>query len=650
MKTDPWLVIKRSLLIILPATALLSMIAAFIYATEIKGRTAVINLSEINHVDLVKNILVQDFDSVVTELIFLSEHHELRNLEGNLGHQRLQDLASDYRSFSHRRRIYDQIRFIDHTGMEVVRVIYRNGNAIVVPRAALQHKAGRYYFQDTFVLNRGEVFVSPLDLNVEHGKIELPEKPMIRFGSPVFNKLGNKIGIVVLNYLGSHLLGKFESSYRGSGLVMLLNSEGFWLKAPDRRDEWGFMYEERMDKTFQNAFPDEWPIISASESGQFETDAGLFTFTTVFPAAGARQSAVIADKASVSTARAVDADDNYWKLVAHVSPDILSTRRHEVLREILAIGVLALLLLVVPTAVYMARSGIVKKLSESALRESERRFRDIAQNANEWIWEVDADGKYTYASPVIGKILGYTPEEVLGKHFYDFFHPDDRETLRREAFEIFAAKDPFREFINRNVHKNGKSVWLATSGIPVLDGSGELLGYRGADSLKYEDSAIIDPLTGALNRQGLYLLAKQQIKIALRHNLPIVLLFADMDNLKQVNDNLGHVEGDRALKEVAGVLQSSVRESDIVARYGGDEFVVLLTGLNAADVEQVVIRHIEEHAKAFNSSNNKSYTLSISVGFSIHDTKHVVSMDDLILRADKAMYKRKRLKQSIVYS
>lgn len=122
-----------------------------------------------------------------------------------------------------------------------------------------------------------------------------------------------------------------------------------------------------------------------------------------------------------------------------------------------------------------------RKKAEDELRESERRFRDIAENVLEWIWEVDSDGKYTYTSPIVEKILGYKLEEILGKHFYELFHPEDREELKKAAFEVFARKVPFREFINRNVHKNGKTVWLSTSGVPILNEKGDLLGYRGAD-------------------------------------------------------------------------------------------------------------------------------------------------------------------------
>lgn len=123
-----------------------------------------------------------------------------------------------------------------------------------------------------------------------------------------------------------------------------------------------------------------------------------------------------------------------------------------------------------------------RKCAENALRQSEKRFQEVAENSREFIWEVDVNGLYTYASPVAGEVFGYTPDEIVGKkHFFDFFHHEDREALRQAAFEVFAKKEAFLGFVNRNVDVNGNTVWLSTSGVPLLNGEGELLGYRGAD-------------------------------------------------------------------------------------------------------------------------------------------------------------------------
>lgn len=133
--------------------------------------------------------------------------------------------------------------------------------------------------------------------------------------------------------------------------------------------------------------------------------------------------------------------------------------------------------------VAVARDITERKRMENALRRSEERFRLVAENAREWIWEVDAEGLYTYSSPVVEKILGYKPEELVGKkHFYDFFHPDRREELKKTAFENFSRKQPFRHFVNLNLRKDGTTVRLSTSGVPILDEKGNLLGYRGEDT------------------------------------------------------------------------------------------------------------------------------------------------------------------------
>jgi len=119
--------------------------------------------------------------------------------------------------------------------------------------------------------------------------------------------------------------------------------------------------------------------------------------------------------------------------------------------------------------------------TQNALQKSEKRFRDVAVNTGDWIWETDEKGRYTYCSPVVKQVLGYEYNEVLGKYFYDFFHPDEREELKKAAFEVFKKKEAFKNFINQNVHKNGHTVILETSGIPMLDDKGNLVGYRGVD-------------------------------------------------------------------------------------------------------------------------------------------------------------------------
>jgi PAS domain S-box-containing protein len=131
---------------------------------------------------------------------------------------------------------------------------------------------------------------------------------------------------------------------------------------------------------------------------------------------------------------------------------------------------------------YLQEEIVERQKAENALRKSEERFKQVAESAGDWIWEVNTEGLYIYSSPVVEKVLGYKPEEIVGKkYFYDFFAPEIKEAFMEAAFETFNKKERFSGFINSNIHKNGSVVILETTGTPILDDEGNLCGYRGAD-------------------------------------------------------------------------------------------------------------------------------------------------------------------------
>ncbi|MDD1681463.1 MAG: PAS domain S-box protein, partial [Methanoregula sp.] len=135
----------------------------------------------------------------------------------------------------------------------------------------------------------------------------------------------------------------------------------------------------------------------------------------------------------------------------------------------------------------VAIEGIVtdisrQKNSERELRRNQLRFLAVNENAGSWIWEVDPEGVYRYSSRAVNKLLGYRPEELVGTlHFYDLFDPTVREDLKTVALRAFSSREPFRDFVNLNCHKNGTPVLMSTSGAPVFDDDGTFIGYCGID-------------------------------------------------------------------------------------------------------------------------------------------------------------------------
>ncbi len=232
--------------------------------------------SEESLVNFQNQLLGKQFRTVLGDIHYL--HHVYGEKISN--DENIDDVTEDWIEFSDQRRIYDQIRYIDTVGDEIIRINYDNG-AWLVADDDLQNKKDRYYFYETIELDKEDVLVSPLDLNIEHGEIELPYKPMIRFSTPLHNDAGELQGVIVLNYLGKTVLDDFkEIAKTSNGTNALLNSDSYWLSCEDKDNEWNFMFEETEKQMFSNHYPEEWEIIK-QEQGQILTDNGLFTFAPV---------------------------------------------------------------------------------------------------------------------------------------------------------------------------------------------------------------------------------------------------------------------------------------------------------------------------------------------------------------------------------
>ncbi len=140
-------------------------------------------------------------------------------------------------------------------------------------------------------------------------------------------------------------------------------------------------------------------------------------------------------------------------------------------------------------------------------------------------------------------------------------------------------------------------------------------------------------------------LAEQQLKMQERTKDRLLLLFADLDHMKWINDNFGHETGDKALVDVASIFKDVFRKSDIIARIGGDEFAVLEIGASAKDFDIIKTR-LQNRIDVFNASENRDYKISVSVGIAYNDPENPYSIDELMSRADKSMYEQKRSKNS----
>ncbi|TAN40900.1 MAG: GGDEF domain-containing protein [Nitrospirae bacterium] len=160
---------------------------------------------------------------------------------------------------------------------------------------------------------------------------------------------------------------------------------------------------------------------------------------------------------------------------------------------------------------------------------------------------------------------------------------------------------------------------------------------------RFRQLSLMDDLTSLQNRRGFMLLAEQQLKVAKRTKKRMLLLFADLDRMKWINDNFGHHSGDKALIETARILNRIIREADILARFGGDEFAAFI--YNSSEVTpEILTRRIEESLDDYNREKARDFRLSLSIGFARFDPESPCSLDELLIQADKNMYTNKEEK------
>lgn len=402
------------------------------------------------------------------------------------------------------------------------------------------------------------------------------------------------------------------------------------------------------------------------------------------------------------------------------------------------------------------------------LREAEH-FKALVEVTSDWLWETDAEGRYTFSNPKVRELLGYEVHEVLGKTPFDFMAPDEARRVAASFASLAAERAEFHELLNVNLHKDGHEVVLETSGVPIFDGEGTFLGYRGIDRdvterihaerrLRLADAAVQasaegiivadttgnitavnpawatmsgypesaqlgrqpsmlsasdstrarlwdllngapkwsgegtcrhhsgetfpvwmtlsavhdeervvtgyvalisdmterraaeatirfqanhDAVTQLANRTAFLSTLTRAIADGMRNQERVAVLFVDLDGFKPVNDQHGHGVGDVLLATTARRLERCVRRTDLVARFGGDEFTILLRGL----ADDAVPRRVAEACVKAIAAPYRLEGIQVHVGASIGVAlfpQHGTTTDTLIAAADIAMYEAKR--------
>ncbi len=358
---DRFLLTRYFLIIFMIGGSILTGMISLLYNLEARDHISRMKIEEQSTLKLQKEVINHSLKDIVSDLKFLSRQNELSNLLESGDESYVNAIEREYLEFSRQKARYDQIRLIDDTGMEKIRVNFNNGTPMILPGTHLAPKGNRYYYKNTMVLSQDEIYVSPFDLNIEKGKLEKPLKPMIRFGTPVFDHTKKKRGIVILNYLGDRLIASIrEAGQLSDGDIMLVNADGYWFCSPEKADEWGFMIEKRKNRKFSIDFPEAWKNISSSNTCQISNEKGLFTAATVWPLSKELTSSSGSAEAYGDGDKSIQLRDYYWKIISHIPVQRLHSETRGLLVKLLFLAAALFLLAAIPSWL-IAKTIVIRK-------------------------------------------------------------------------------------------------------------------------------------------------------------------------------------------------------------------------------------------------------------------------------------------------
>lgn len=289
-----------------------------------------------------------------------------------------------------------------------------------------------------------------------------------------------------------------------------------------------------------------------------------------------------------------------------------------------------------------------RKQAEDSLKDTEAKYRSLVESTEDSIYLVDREYRYLFMNKKHVMRMGLLPDQFHGHFYHEFHSPEESSKFKANIDKVFETGES-----GQSEHRSQRDnrYFLQTLS-PVKDQNGSIVAVTViskdiTDRKRMEEDlrslSLTDELTGLYNRRGFLALADQYLKIVNRMKNTISILYADLDELKTINDTLGHKEGDRAIIEAARILKETFRESDVAARIGGDEFVVMPAAISNASLETVLER-LQKNIALANAQAGRTYQISISYGVAFYDPDQPCTIGELLNRGDRMMYENKKNK------
>lgn len=421
--------------------------AVFHYFTIIKAERGPLEAGEQLNVALGTTAIERELNGIVSDLKYLAQRIEIENPFDFADQGERDRLARELRIFTGREPAYRQVQLLDSTGAEVVSVSHDGGMPVMASAGELESNNQRKYFLESWALNRGRVYVSPLTVYVERNQGDILKKSVLYFGMPVYGSSGNKRGVLLLHYRAAGLLSEFETAVSNiADHVMLVDADGLSLRIPRTENKSAFQFVR--GSTFRDTYPAVWQNIRDTDSGQIYGSDGLFSFSTVgLP--------------------------YHWKIVSHVAADDLGVGAR--LRQDIPLYVLIFAVLVLISM--MLTGARLRNKKTAAEMEFERRFRETLENIDLLALGIDADGSITFCNESLLGLTGWRCDELLGQDYLEYLVPTE---LRKQYADEFkrrvSGSGTSKSYVAEIQTRDGVRRVVSWSDAVLSDNDGKLLG------------------------------------------------------------------------------------------------------------------------------------------------------------------------------
>ncbi len=541
-----------------------------------------------------------------------------------------------------------QLRFIDTDGMEKIRIDRKEfaSSPFLIVSDKLQNKKNRYYFSEINNLKKNEFWYSSIDLNVEHGKIETPIKPVLRLGTPFYHK-NKKIGILIINIF----MQNFFKNLLNTPLynIYVVDKDGAIIVHTEGSANWEKYLKK--EKSLKDFFPKRAKDILTHDELQTEN----FYSKKIFLNNGQDIRFILEPKK-----QKMQSDNKR----------LLYTFLYVMLGVILFSLPIAYFLSKIPARLKEEVDDMNRHL-ESRVNEKTMQLHNLNNTLEDKInqrtqeqnvllslfdlsdavlfkWHNDEDWSVSSVSKSVYKLLGYTQEDLLSHKvvYANLIHPEDLEHVGKELHNAieknhyFFIHDPYR-IITKDAHIK----WILDNTVIVRDAEGNITNFVGyltditqlkENELELKRLSQTDQLTQIDNRLQLDNILQEQYYRFNRNNEKCSIILIDIDYFKHVNDEFGHIAGDMILVEFAKLMQSQIRKSDSLGRWGGEEFLIILPH---TDLEQALI--LAEKLRLAIEIFNFSIVEHKTASFGVATFEKTMSVEELMNAADKALYKSK---------